>query len=152
MNVRSLIMSLQDRKTVERTPDQTASLTFCGSGGPSIQPQDEPDSHFLFRAAEVIADCRKVLVAGPSTLWLHRNTSYYVLTNDLTREAFLVIGTRAGQLEADLRRLGHDPRRIATARTVEGSDDVSLKACLARYVWMGPVETQVLLSFKTRRG
>jgi hypothetical protein len=145
-------MSLQDRKTVERAPDPTASLTFCGSGGPSIQPQDEPDPHFLFRASEDIADCRKVLVAGPSTLWLHRSTSYYLLTNDLTREAFLVIGSRAGELEVDLRRLGHDPRRIATARTVEGSDAGSLDACLGRYFWMGPVEAKVMQSYKTRRG
>jgi hypothetical protein len=145
-------MSLQDRKKVERTPDPMASLTFCVSGGSSIQPQDELDPHFLSRTAAVLRDCRKLLVAGPSTLWLQCNTSYYVLTNDQTREAFLVIGSRAGELEVDLRQLGHDPRQIATARTVQGSDAVALDACLARYVWMGPVETQILSSFKTRRG
>jgi hypothetical protein len=145
-------MSQQDRKTVERKPDPLASLTFCGSGGLSIQPQDEPDPQIPYRSNAVLCDCRKLLVAGPSTLWLHCNTSCYVLTNDLTREAFLVIGSRAGELEADLRRLGHDPRRIATARTVEGSDAGSLDACLGRYFWMGPVEAKVMQSYKTRRG
>jgi hypothetical protein len=145
-------MSLQDRKRVERKLNLMDSLAFCGSGGSSIPPRDEPDPHFPFRSDAVVRECRKLLVAGPSTLWRHCNKSYYVLTNHLTREAYLVIGSRAGELEADLRRFGRDPDQIETARTVQVSDDVGIHACLCRYFWMRQVEEQVLLSFQKRRG
>lgn len=145
-------MSLQDQTGVEGSSASPSSPAFCGSGGSSFPSQEGPDPHFFFRNHAAFRDCRKVLVSGRTTLWLHRTQSHYLLADHAERKAYLVIGSRAAQLEADLGRLGYTPDRIAAGKAVRHRHSARMEACLRRYFWMDPAEEAVMLSFKTRRG